>query len=328
MNICLALLKYQAAFGIIESISKEWVKEMNNINDILDVVQNAWPTIQPAISTVFSTVIASLFLRPNTAKSEFTKLKQAKFSNVADKLLEDGYITHLEYYKCRNFNKIAQKADEVYKKQIDSSSQSPDSFKKNLSIDWFIRFFEDCGNISDEQMQELWAKVLAGETAQPGTYSLRILDVLRNLSKDEAEALQTLASYAIPVHGQYYICVDDELKNSYDYDFKLLTAYDCNTIENNIATQYEMTINAEDHFMSVGNIICLPHIDSEERYILEIQRFTKIGHEFIRLVSPNEKYHIDFFAQMKKKHPNLNLTAYYITKMEGNQITFNNVTLI
>jgi len=162
---------------------KRGIGTLNEIETALELFQGAWPTIQPAISTVFGAIVANLFLKSNTKKTEIEKLKQTKFSEVADKLLEGGHITHLEYYKCRNFNKIAKKADEVYQKQ-DMTTLNND---KKFSWDWFVRFFEDAGNISDEKMQEIWAKVLAGEIKQPGSFSLRTLEVLRNLSSDEAE---------------------------------------------------------------------------------------------------------------------------------------------
>ena len=86
---------------------------MNEVVSIAEMLQGAWPSIQPALSSIFTILVTNLFLRSNTSKTEIEKLKQAKFSEVADKLLEGGHKTHLEYYKCRNFNKIAEKADEV-----------------------------------------------------------------------------------------------------------------------------------------------------------------------------------------------------------------------
>jgi hypothetical protein len=53
--------------------------------------------------------------------------------------------------------------------------------------DWISRFFSYAPDVTSEQMQELWGKVLAGEVAQPGAYSLRVLDVLRNMTQDVAE---------------------------------------------------------------------------------------------------------------------------------------------
>lgn len=45
-------------------------------------------------------------------------------------------------------------------------------------------------------MQELWGKVLAGEVAKPGSFSLRTLSVLKSLSRDEAELFRLGCSLA------------------------------------------------------------------------------------------------------------------------------------
>ncbi len=46
-------------------------------------------------------------------------------------------------------------------------------------------------------MQEIWARILAGEIKQPKSYSLRTLDILRNLSTDEAAIFMKFAKLAV-----------------------------------------------------------------------------------------------------------------------------------
>lgn len=302
---------------------------MQEIASALEILKGAWPMIQPAISTVFGAVIARLFLRGNTSKEEIEKLKQAKFSEIADALLEGGHITHLEYYKCRNFNKIAQKADEIYQQHCDSSTEITDKTdKENIGIDWFVRFFEDAGKISDEDMQDLWAKVLAGEIKQPGSFSLRTLDTLKNLSKDEAEILQFVTSCAVQIGDRHYICIEDNLKKKYGYQNKLLAMYDCGIVENNIASRYDLTLAEPGIFMKIGLLICVSHNDLCEKYALDLQRFTKTGNEFIRFGIPNEQYFLDFFQKLNTNYPKLKLTVHRIIKVDGDTVQYNNNSLI
>ena len=294
---------------------------MEEVSNITQILANAWPTIQPAISTAFGALVARLFLRGNTSKAEIEKIKQAKFSEVADKLLEGGHITHLEYYKCRNFNKIAQKADEVYGHlQKPHENTASNHSETAFSIDWFVRFFEDAGNISDDQIQEMWAKVLAGEIKQPGSFSLRTLDALKNLSKAEAEILRVIASYAIAFGNSYYICIDNDMQSKYNYRAKLLAMYDCGVIENNIASHFDLTAPNALMLMKIGTLVCYTHNQSEEKYHINMQRFTKTGNELIRLVSSDEEYLLDFFTLMRQKFPNLKMTVHRI--VEDNGATF------
>ncbi len=301
---------------------------MEEIYNALEIFEGAWPTIQPAISTVFGALVARLFLRGDTSKSEIEKIKQVKFSAIADKLLEGGHITHLEYYKCRNFNRIAQRADEVYQRKQASTVANTGNVEEKFSIDWFVRFFEEAGNISDEDIQKLWAKVLAGELEKPGSFSLRTLDVLRSLSKSEAEIFQKLASYSINDGNKCYISVNKELKNQYGYSRDLYEMYDCNLIENNVATLHPLRFEGAEIFMTIGSLVCYTNNETAEKIYMELQRFTKIGNELIRLVSPDEIYALDFFKKMKVVFPQLKLTAHAIIEKDGSEIKHSSEDLL
>jgi hypothetical protein len=50
-----------------------------------------------------------------------------------------------------------------------------DSKPSEVEDDWLTNFFDKCRLISDEEMQGLWSKVLAGEANSPGKYSMERL---------------------------------------------------------------------------------------------------------------------------------------------------------
>ena len=143
-------------------------------------ILNQIPGFSNSVSLIIGSIITAVFLRRNTQAQEFEKIKANKFAEVANDLLESGKMTLTEYYKTKNFLKIAETADSMVQNKGDESSD------KQYSFDWFIRYYEASGNISDEEMQLLWAEILAGEIEKPSSYSLRTLDVLRNMSKEEA----------------------------------------------------------------------------------------------------------------------------------------------
>ena len=69
-------------------------------------------------------------------------------------------------------------------------------------------------------MQLLWAKVLAGEIKEPSSYSLRTLDVLRNISKEEAEYFVKIFNDSIKTESEKYVISADHdylLKNGINY---------------------------------------------------------------------------------------------------------------
>ena len=63
--------------------------------------------------------------------------------------------------------------------------------------DWTARFFNFIQDVSSDEIQLLWAKVLAGQIEQPGSASIRSLSILRNLDQATAKRFQTLCSCCV-----------------------------------------------------------------------------------------------------------------------------------
>ena len=63
--------------------------------------------------------------------------------------------------------------------------------------DWTARFFNYIQDVSSDEMQLLWAKVLVGQIEQPGNASIRGLSILRNLDQATAKLFQKLCSCCV-----------------------------------------------------------------------------------------------------------------------------------
>ncbi|RRN00426.1 DUF2806 domain-containing protein [Bibersteinia trehalosi] len=61
--------------------------------------------------------------------------------------------------------------------------------------DWLREWSKNAGRFSNDDAYRLWGKVLAGEMKKPGTFSYRVLDGLRNLSKDDANLILKMAPF-------------------------------------------------------------------------------------------------------------------------------------
>lgn len=70
-----------------------------------------------------------------------------------------------------------------------------------VDSDWISNFFDAVANVSTEQMQILWGKLLAGEVQRPGSFSLRTLNVLKNLTQNEASIFQNFVPYVLKCPG-------------------------------------------------------------------------------------------------------------------------------
>ena len=59
------------------------------------------------------------------------------------------------------------------------------------------RWISEVSNVSDETLQGLWARLLAGELESPGSVSNDTMSIARDLNKERAEEFQTLCSAAL-----------------------------------------------------------------------------------------------------------------------------------
>ncbi len=67
---------------------------------------------------------------------------------------------------------------------------------KGVENDWIMHFFDKCKIISDEDMQKLWAKILAGEANVPGSFSKRTIEVVSLMSKNDANSFEKLCKFS------------------------------------------------------------------------------------------------------------------------------------
>lgn len=76
---------------------------------------------------------------------------------------------------------------------------------EEIDRDWLNQFINVSQDVSSDQMQEVWGKILAREISNPGSFSLRSLEVLRTISKKEAEIFRQMAQFAVSVGKSSYI---------------------------------------------------------------------------------------------------------------------------
>ncbi|HRE57845.1 MAG TPA: DUF2806 domain-containing protein, partial [Candidatus Kapabacteria bacterium] len=115
------------------------------------------------------------------------EVNQTGVSLEARAVQKDEYQRNLRQLNTENVTAFA--AEELK----DETNFSDDPVDK----DWINRFFRSVEDISNEDMQKLWGKILAGEVKQPNTFSLRTLEFVRNLSSEEAQLFGRLAKYVL-----------------------------------------------------------------------------------------------------------------------------------
>lgn len=69
------------------------------------------------------------------------------------------------------------------------------SSPQNVSDDWITNFFDKSRIVSDNEMQSLWSRVLAGEANAPGAFAKRTVNLLGDLDKEDAALFMQLCGF-------------------------------------------------------------------------------------------------------------------------------------
>jgi hypothetical protein len=88
-----------------------------------------------------------------------------------------------------------------------------DAHPEKVEDDWISNFFDKCRLVSDEEMQNLWARVLAGEANKPGRCSKRTVNFVASMGKPDATLFTKLCSY-VCVLGPQFVCLIYDLGNN------------------------------------------------------------------------------------------------------------------
>ncbi len=82
-----------------------------------------------------------------------------------------------------------------------------DASPQDMKVDWITNFFDKSRLVADEEMQELWAHVLAGEANTPGTFSRKTINTLSDMEKRDAELFRSLCRFLWTMGGESNVVI-------------------------------------------------------------------------------------------------------------------------
>ena len=136
-------------------------------------------------------IVSATKMIGNATNSAIKKFRSDETSNVSESEQSLGAIAE-SAEKFQSEKRMANMQSIVGQAIEQMPEQVPDT---PVNHDWTARFFDNAKDVSDEEMQKLWAKLLAGEVERPGSVSLRTLDILRNMTQKEAELFERAVNY-------------------------------------------------------------------------------------------------------------------------------------
>lgn len=231
-------------------------------------------------------------------------------------------LAYQEIAKQQNIEAVVDNAYEELEK-VDGVSNEP------VNPDWMIRFFNSVEDISDESMQKIWGRILAGEIKKPNSYSYRTLENLRNMTQQEAEHFQKISSLALENSGRKFILSDKELLEKYEVYFGYILELE----ECGLMSSQELFLNLEasiEKTDSVYNSQIIGIIKGKEetlqKFEVPIYVFTGSGSQLLTAIHPKQssEYILDSLKSIAKNRENFVITAHSINFIEnGNVINYN-----
>lgn len=286
--------------------------------ELITLISNNLPsTINSVVPAIAGGIITAIFLRNNTSTEEFEKIKAGELREVTNDLLKSGKMTYTEFYKANNFLTVAEKADKYYKEERDSSKE------KEYDFDWFIRFYEAVGNISNEEMQELWARILAGEICKPSTFSLKTIDALKNITKKDADLFSTICKYSIKNINEYFLPRYDEYLNKVHISYSdIMHLYELGLIYNDGSIVYKIAPSQKSILFATDNLL-ISH-ESKKEYSINQYPLTETGNELANITDSriSDEDFINFARIVKNKNTSVTIKVHRIIKFDGNGYSF------
>jgi hypothetical protein len=177
---------------------------------------------------------------------------------------------------------------------LEKSSGTPP--EDTINDDWIFRWRDYVGDISSDSLQQLWGQILAGEVKAPGTFSLRCLEFVRNLSLEEAQLISMLSPLVI---GSKIIWRDAEVLQTKGITFSMLMELqELGVLSGVEALELKYTWNnldpSKSKFISLISMedkaVVVEHSDPNKVFSTSIYMLTNLGKQIMKLGLKNPDY--------------------------------------
>lgn len=183
---------------------------------------------------------------------------------------------------------------------LESDSTSPPANKPNA--DWLYRWRDAAAEVSQPEMQRLWASVLAGEVKQPSTFSLRTLEFMRNLTTTEASLIEKVLKFRLS--GSIYR-LGDEYFDTQGLPFALLLSLqDLGVLSGveaiGLTQTHKSQLPGQFGTLLIGpkQALVISHAEETRPFRIPVFKITMLGMELSHLVDdPPPNDYLDKVAQ-------------------------------
>ncbi|MBR3963767.1 MAG: DUF2806 domain-containing protein [Oscillospiraceae bacterium] len=210
-------------------------------------------------------------------------------------------LAYQEMTKQANIEKVSGRAYQLLEGEEDVENNP-------VEQDWTMRFFNCVEDVSNEKMQEIWSKILAGEVKKPGSFSMRTLETLKNISQKEAEVFQKVFPFIMSYGGECFISSDDDLLNQFDIFFAdLMILGECGLVNTSLSNNPKVS-KSENSFMYSDKVIVhfWGYTQEEKEISIGVHLLTRAGKELYSILehTGNKEYAVKWAEKIFNQNKN------------------------
>jgi len=226
-----------------------------------------------------------------------------------------------EVRKQQNIESIVDKAYEELKNEESVSNEPVDD-------DWIVRFFNSVEDVSNEKLQEIWGRILAGEIREPKQYPMRTLDVLRNITTKEANILEEISFCILRTSTTAFIPRVEQLWNEFNIQFNAVCLLGEAGIINLYPHNLIIDINKEPQAIIFNNQIVgsikRKYDQQSDKVYLNMESLTEAGKQLIDIIYTNQVksgvFALKYFQYLKDTLKNCEVKAFKVMCESENDI--------
>lgn len=186
---------------------------------------------------------------------------------------------HVEIRRQNNLELIEAKAIAMLPSAVSEEPVDPD---------WVFTFTEECKDTSNDDIQTLWARILAKEVEAPGSCSRRALRIVKLMERYDAALFSTLASLVFTCANLTFAILLKDGLQSYEVDEGgLAQLADLGLVLQQTAFQRQLGIArgiSLKYFGAEYSVLELP--EGKQQVAVPFLCFTRCGAELLHVCTP------------------------------------------
>lgn len=216
-------------------------------------------------------------------------------------------------------------ADKAY----DILEDSDKTICETVSDEWIARFISSAQDVSDKDIQEIWAKILSEEILKPNTYSYRVLEALKIMNRSDILLFDKLSPYVI---SNNFIPNDEDFNKKYNIKYgDILLLEECGLINSSCQITDEITIEYDgDRVIYNDDYVLTANMPPNNlKIILPNYVLSRAGIELYKIIkkhNDNDSF-MEYANQIKNEYSTINFHLYKITNIDKDKISHDEIDL-